>query len=774
MIHVKSKSCTESVSHWQLRHYLSHPEKDVLYYACGKDIFHLNPSTRKRKHIARLPFDARCTASGHGFVCVGGEKEDDGIFAVIKIDSRHAAVDAPLQLDSSLQDSSSTPCASSIKVIHIGGEIVNSISIHKIHDVEAHLYDLVAVLTNNDRTVRVYSLLQGVETTVLHMPFSMNHATISPDGKSLAAVGDKNCVFLYKRFLCDDPPQIPKPHNRLDMSSVSWQPLHDLELHVPDFAQKGYFTTAWSPSGHLLAVGSEAGHITIIDIDLLHKPHIEDAKHAIVGVVQSSRPNMSSQLCPGAVRCMLFAPDPWDLLIWAEDQGRVCIGDLRDGLRTRQIVELDPKSVSLHRRRVDEIFSEDETDYTRLAELDFGLARDDQYPYQDVEHHISNNVEGASQGDDAPMADHIATLSEMLESEPALYHNDPQGLTAYEQQVLESLRSVRQREEARAPDNVARSVTYATSAHLAERRQHAQEHDRGQAPSRPANEEAFPALSRVNATTPMLMRGQPNVPASSSATSERDTQLQTWLLERHQSHQREHRDFNSRYGTNRASASSARRDLPRESSAWQPRRRQSVVIGQPSNGRMSTSLTLPQPPSQPTIDPQTRTADPSVSLDETPWQTISNAMSVARGPLFEPHSDMPALVPATAEPLQDDRWLLLERQRERLRDLQRSLRETASAADDSATLEGQYELLREATRAVRGLQVSYDILGRRALRPVAPSGSTSLIGREVGVRTAGLALSEDGRLLWIATEEGIFEVRIKVLDRLVWSARDLV
>ncbi|GAM89482.1 hypothetical protein ANO11243_075210 [Dothideomycetidae sp. 11243] len=307
------------VSHWQLRHYISHSDPDVLYYASGTEVYYLNVSTRKRKHIATLPFEARCTASGHGYVCIGGEYK--GHFAVIKLEEgRRIDVDVAVPLDH-WRSVHGTPRAVDIKVERIGGSIVNSISIHKIQDQDAHLYDVVAVLTNNDSTVRIYSLSHGREVSVLDLPDAMNHATISPDGKTLAAVGDVNTVFFFTRSLPD------------------WELTGRYTLYIPSpHTQRGYFTTAWSPSGHLLAVGSEAGYITVFDMhDFIQA--VEEAGGDIetirLATIPSSRPNIQAHTCPGAVRSMLFSPDPWDLLIWAEDQGRICIGDLRNALKSK-------------------------------------------------------------------------------------------------------------------------------------------------------------------------------------------------------------------------------------------------------------------------------------------------------------------------------------------------------------------------------------------------------------------------------------------------------
>ncbi|KAK4917343.1 hypothetical protein LTR28_013304 [Elasticomyces elasticus] len=57
----------------------------------------------------------------------------------------------------------------------------------------------------------------------------------------------------------------------------------------------------------------------------------------------------------------------------------------------------------------------------------------------------------------------------------------------------------------------------------------------------------------------------------------------------------------------------------------------------------------------------------------------------------------------------------------------------------------------------------YEILLRR-------SRLRGQLGRELGVRTAGLAISRDGRTLWCGTEEGIFEVELNLKGRFFWPA----
>ena len=390
------------VSHWQLRHYISSPEQDTLYYTSGSEVYHLNTATKKRKHLANLPFDARCTASGHGYVCVGGE--DEGHFAIIKLESRRPTrhvdvdVDAPLPIEEYWTAPALVPPrAVSVKVERIGDEIVNSISIHKIHDEDAHLYDVVAVLTNNDRTVRVYSLQHGLETTCLELPFPMNHASISPDGHTLLAVGDSNQAFFYSRVQHEPSPQIPKPHNRLHTGAVNWDLSNLVHLRTEPVSRDpsqapGYFTTAWSPSGHLCAVGSEGGHISVFDSQILRDCAEDEGEDAIVATIPSTRPNLAAHLHPGAVRTILFSPEPWDLLIWAEDQGRVCIGDIRTGLRTKQVIELKPDEAGLRRVELEDLPNEGATleEQSRLLDLETAFLH--QYR-QNLDDHDTDRLE---------------------------------------------------------------------------------------------------------------------------------------------------------------------------------------------------------------------------------------------------------------------------------------------------------------------------------------------------------------------------------------------
>ncbi|KAF1819674.1 uncharacterized protein K489DRAFT_383923 [Dissoconium aciculare CBS 342.82] len=479
------------ISHWQLRHFISVPastssrdlEEDFLYYASGPDVYCLNRKSRKRKQVTSLPFDARCTASGYGWVCVGGD--DEGRFAALKSDGTTEFEEAsdrpdPLPRDVEGWQLVERGGAPGARVERIGEDIVNSISVHRLTCPTSHLEDTVAVLTNNDKTVRVYSLLLGQETCCKDLPFAMNHATISPCGTLLVAVGDEPKAFFFRREMLKEPPQIPKPHNRLNSASVGWQLIYAVDLHVTPASSvpmglsptqpRGYFTTAWSPNSKLCAVGSEGGYITVFDADLLPETLSETSSYdtAIVAVVPGSRPDDPSPH-PGAIRSMIFSPHPWDLLFWTEDQGRICIGDLRTGLQTRQIVELETKEIKKRGRYADVGEANQSSD---LDQTIGESGHEDEIGEIWLNHAAGNGVQGfdhddlvrleTSAGSANFARQYLETLEErrrLTNRRRQLMQSQPQpssssstrgGLTPREEELIDSLRVGRQREELRA------------------------------------------------------------------------------------------------------------------------------------------------------------------------------------------------------------------------------------------------------------------------------------------------------------------------------------
>jgi hypothetical protein len=653
----------DKCSHYQLRHFISSPEPDLIYYASGVNVYCLNAVTRIQAHVTTLPWEARCTASGHGYVCIGGA--DEGNFAAIKVQgfppTDPSDVDASLPLD--LQHRLPRPpllgAAHHTRYEKIGEDIVNSISIHKYPAESDGPDEVVAVLTNNDKTVRIYSLTQNLELTVLDLPFAMNHATISPDSQLLVAVGDAPTAYFYERMNIDKPASVKTPEGRIQTNPPEWQLLEQVPLYRPTNGPcaDGYFCTAWSPLGRLCAVGSECGYITVFDIELLKTA--EYGEDAVVQLISSTRPDTAAGA--GAVRTMHFSPSPWDFLVWSEDQGKVCVADLRSGLKVKQVLTLDPKEEGIEKAEI----------------ADFDLTISPEMHELRREADFIRSYRRALDSDGTAAAVNAATEYFEADSERQRLHrqlgviesdNDPHGLTAHERQVIETLRTARQREEAQEQGLTPRSINYNTARY-------------GENVSR----ESIDFISGFIA---------------------------------------EH----SRRWTR----------SPQERTA--PRRQASVVVsidpGTVNVPQYHANITDSAPTRSPNTIPAhaRRVTTEMVNSTEDAWRTIEEALTiqartadaVARNATTNPNNTGASSGPEIRSEIR--RLRQLTQMRERLRN--------ARASQPSAET---YEFS----------------LGLR--RP-----SRSLHDPSQGVRTAGLAMSQDGRTLYCGTEEGIFEFKLNL------------
>lgn len=183
---------------------------------------------------------------------------------------------------------------------------------------------LTSRCSNNDKTVRVFSLAQNRVQATLHLPISTNHASISPDGKNLVVVGDSTKVYFY--------------HSNFgtSMNCEAGREPWTLTCQLTAGTCDALISTAFSPTSVHCAVASQDGSITIFDTRYLSKSSSSDSPSPIVKQIPSSRPRTHA----GAVRSVQFSPAPWDLLVWAEHSGRVTIADARSNFTKRQVIDV--------------------------------------------------------------------------------------------------------------------------------------------------------------------------------------------------------------------------------------------------------------------------------------------------------------------------------------------------------------------------------------------------------------------------------------------------
>ncbi|KAL4914728.1 hypothetical protein BDW62DRAFT_189968 [Aspergillus aurantiobrunneus] len=349
--------------HQQLRHYISTADRDRIYVVVDRVVYSIHISSQKRETIAVIPFEPKCLAAGYGWIGIGGT--NDGECAFVKLSDRNvrvsrdspppesADVDSalPIDLESSQRVS---PRASAgpeqtnsgsgvsqlpeVQLHKFGGTIVNSVTIHRLPgDEKGFIDEVVAVLSNNDKSVTIYSITRSKVLKKLGHPACMNYAIISPDSTILAAVGDEASAYFYG--LTRDLSTVVSTETGEKLSGWELDLILCIEMEIgPRIEDKCCFTIAFSQSNRLCAIGSQSGVISVFDVMSINELAVAPSdKSPIICYFNSSRPCCSG----GAVRCMSFSPEPWDLLVWLEDKGRAGIADVRQAFIRRQILQLD-------------------------------------------------------------------------------------------------------------------------------------------------------------------------------------------------------------------------------------------------------------------------------------------------------------------------------------------------------------------------------------------------------------------------------------------------
>ena len=161
----------------------------------------------------------------------------------------------------------------------------------------------------------------------------------------MLVVGDNHYGYIF---------QLTDRTRKVRLGEVPvWEELRKLTLHKATEAFPScYFTTAWSQNGRFCATASEDGYVSVFEATLFDKD--EDP---LIALMPSTRPDKPV----GAVRAMCFVPEPYSLLVWTENHGRVCFAhlrpDLSDSARSSQPVILDPSYPYLEKIKVEDASS---------------------------------------------------------------------------------------------------------------------------------------------------------------------------------------------------------------------------------------------------------------------------------------------------------------------------------------------------------------------------------------------------------------------------------
>ncbi|KAL8408011.1 hypothetical protein RB594_006712 [Gaeumannomyces avenae] len=450
---------TVSPLHWQLRSLIGAGPDGVVYFPTGINNIHLqklDTKTLETETLSVLTFSPRCLVAKNGWVCCGGET---GEFTALNLgpsgpDTRRDPSTAPefeLDVDARLPlDTTSRPDDSLLALLgrsrnsisqpnkKFGRERVNCITLwfpHQSADQRRGPYrSPVAVLANNDKHVTLIDLETLDALDELEYPEPMNRAVLSPDGRTLVAVGDDPYLYVHERTertsaFGSRAPSTGRPRHYF------WKETRRVHLksqHKDDRTdQRGSFAACFSNTGTYLAVGTQYGIISIFNTSAL----LDTSQDPLLAFFPSSRPTSPNQrpsrgapatTCPGAVREMSFSPGPYDLLAWSEDRGRAGIADVRGGFVARQILYLDAQDTFQH------------LDLTVRNAIDPSLLESTADRSDALASSFENRLD---------LSEARRSLNRRLQSGVERYHYP---LTGDETQVLEALQEHRRRREQRA------------------------------------------------------------------------------------------------------------------------------------------------------------------------------------------------------------------------------------------------------------------------------------------------------------------------------------
>ena len=346
--------------HNQLRQLVSSPSPDTIYTVHGKEVHRIKLNIKTREKFTELPFRPTCISTGYGYFCAGNMLGDFTYFRIpegssgIQLDGAYLHW-WPHDLSRAFTvDDASHSSPSKTRVENIcGNSIINSVSIHGIKGPsEQRAENVVALVTSNDCMVRMISLSGDLaklgageleQQVIDGFDIPMNHASLSPDGRWLVIVGDHDYIHFYRRVLYLDPEHDEAPRDEKEEIAV-WNSFTKVKaLAIPNGLQLGgmsaFFTTAWNDSSTLCATGSEAGFVIVLDVARVEEADTYD--DCLFAMGRSSRAGNLA----GCIRSVRFTPDPWNLLIWTENNGRTCVADLGSYLSRSQTLKVNPGAV---------------------------------------------------------------------------------------------------------------------------------------------------------------------------------------------------------------------------------------------------------------------------------------------------------------------------------------------------------------------------------------------------------------------------------------------
>ncbi|ODQ72284.1 hypothetical protein LIPSTDRAFT_322158 [Lipomyces starkeyi NRRL Y-11557] len=306
-----------TIRHVQLRDLVwkTANQHEVLYVS-ERAVKTVDTDTGKTAQCSEFPFEPLCLTSAFGIVAAGGVRRGQ-LGITYRRPEEHAdnRVDLP------------------VTMIELGGYVNNSITLFK-----PGAASVSALVCNNDHTLRMLDINDSSYTVIdtLQLPVPLNHASISPDHKSIIACGDSAQLFVFHPEERKRSKAAADEATRVDsLAPLKWTRIATLATS----ADAG-FSTAFSPSGVLFAVASQDGLASIYDSRYLSTSSSNTSLSTRnvpkpMKYIESTRPHE----IPGAFRCLKFSTGPENLLLISEQADRVHVVETRR-FEDRQILDI--------------------------------------------------------------------------------------------------------------------------------------------------------------------------------------------------------------------------------------------------------------------------------------------------------------------------------------------------------------------------------------------------------------------------------------------------
>ncbi|KAG8846351.1 hypothetical protein FRB96_002021 [Tulasnella sp. 330] len=245
-----------TIHHHQLKDLIVCPsERGIISYVSGKLIVShdIRKSYKPPSPLANLDFEPNCLSSGCGLIVAGG-----GLAELFVGAMPASPTDSAPQLSWSQTKQLQYPASINNSLLVTNNNLIPSYSPASASSLALGASPAAALeprlfVSNNDERVKVFSVatrstIQGdrvMPAGVLKLHTPVNHTSISPDGRTLLAVGDTNEIFLNSIASGDE---------------VSIQ-----KISTYSAGSDAHFSTAWSSDGRKFAVACQDGQVTVWD-----------------------------------------------------------------------------------------------------------------------------------------------------------------------------------------------------------------------------------------------------------------------------------------------------------------------------------------------------------------------------------------------------------------------------------------------------------------------------------------------------------------------------